>query len=367
MDREEKLCLFNTYEIKYTHMKNLHYLKMASLALVLFACKQNDQKEEGEEVPEKIFPVKIETLKKQAIERTLDYTANLMAFKEVHYAPAAPGRIDKIHVEVGSRITKGQVLVESDRTQLVQAATQYENAKSNFQRVDTLFQLGSISEQQYEQAKTHYEVALSSVEFLKENTTLTSPINGIVTGKYFENGEFYSGVPNTQAGKAAVISLMQINKLKALVSVSERYFPHVKKGMTAVVSTDVYPSQIFDATVNKIHPVIDQSTRTFQVELLIQNQEELLRPGMFSRISFSLSADESLLVPAIAVLKQDGTNNRYVFIHEDGEAQQIPVKIGKRENHLVEILSSEVQEGMELIIDGQANLLQGSRVVIVSE
>ncbi len=203
-----------------------------AVALVFNACNkpaENSSTTAGTEETEKIIPVKTSSIEKQQVTRTLDYTANLIPWTEIHSAPASPGRISEINVEVGSRVQKGQVLVEMDKTQLAQALSQLENARYNYKSIDTLYQLGSISEQQYEQAKTQFELAKSNVEFLKDNTTLESPINGIVTGKYYEEGEMFSGAPNTQDGKAAVVSLMQIDPLKAVVNVSQTYYPQIKR------------------------------------------------------------------------------------------------------------------------------------------
>ena len=351
-------------------MKSIKYTAIAGIIFLIVSCSGNDKKSTNSEETvktEKVYPVKIYNIEFQDIERTLEYTANLIAFKEIHYVPASPGRIDKINVEVGNHVTVGQVLVQLDRTQLNQALTQLATAKSSFQRIDTLYKLGSISEQQYEQVKTQYELAKTNVEFLKKNTTLLSPINGIVTGKYFEEGEFYSGVPNTQAGKAAIISLMQINPLKALVSVSQSNFPDVKEGMLAKITADVYPEKIFNGKVNKVYPVIDQSTRTFKVEIMIPNAKEILRPGMFARIEIMLKNDKALVVPAISILKQEGTNNRYVFINSNDVAKQINVKIGKQYNENIELISDEIKEGMSLIVEGQANLKNGDSLKVVSK
>ncbi len=337
------------------------------LVLIFSACNQpaeTDQttaaKEEG------AVPVRIQKIEKQEVTRTLDYTANLIAFKEIYSAPASPGRISEISVEVGSRVSKGQALVEMDKTQLTQARTQLANAQYNYRSIDTLYQLGSISEQQYEQAKTQYEVAKSNVEFLEENTTLESPINGIVTGKYYEEGEMFSGAPNTPAGKAAVISLMQINPLKAVVNVSQAYFPQITEGMKADITTDIYPGKIFEGNIYKVYPTIDKSTRTFQIEVLVKNNQELLRPGMFANIEIELREDNALLVPAISVLKQEGTNNRYIFLNENGTAKKVAVQIGKRYDEKIEINASEVQEGDQLIVDGQSNLMDGTKLNVVN-
>ena len=353
--------------LKYIKMRSLKNVGlMLTIALLVASCnKENKETKNSSESTERIYPVKVKKIEKQVIPRTLEYTANLIAFKEIDYAPASPGRIDKILVDVGSKVKKGDVIAEMDKTQYNQAISQLEIAEYNFRSTDTLYQLGSISEQQYKQAKTQYEVAKSSYNLLKENTTLVSPINGIVTGKYFENRELYLSTPNTSAGKAAIVSLMQINPLKALVSISQSYYPLVKKGMNAIIQTDIYPEKTFHGEIYKVYPTIDASTRTFKTEIIIDNDSEILRPGMFADIEIELKNINAIVVPSIAVLKQEGTNNRYVFINENGIAKQIQVEIGKRFDEMVELITKDLKVGDELIIEGQANLLDGSKINII--
>ncbi len=321
--------------------------------------------DESVQVESRVFPVKITPLSKSPITRTLEYTANLAPFKEIHYAPASPGRINKINVDIGSRVKKGQVIVEMDETQLSTALTQLASAEDSYQRMKTLYEQGSMAEQQYEQVKTQYELAQKNVEFLSDNTTLKAPINGIVTGKYFENGEMFSGAPNTQAGKAAVVSLMQINPLKVFVSISQNHYADVKKGMMTEIRTNIMPNKVFEGKISKVHPTINPMTRTFQIEIVIPNKKEELRPGMFANIRINIEEDEALMLPSYAVLKQAGTSTRYIFVYENGKARKINVRLGKRNNDKVEIISDEISEGMQLIIDGQASLLDGSDISLV--
>ncbi len=336
------------------------------MAITFSACKPDGaNKEKQEEAPDKkIHPVRVMQLKLDTIDRHISYTANLVAFEELHYAPAQPGRIQTIHVEVGDRVSKEQVLVKMDPTQLTQALLQVENAQKTFRRMDTLIGLKSISEQQYEQAKTQYELAMANLEFLKENTTLTAPFNGIVTGRYYEAGEIYSGTPNTQAGKSAILTLMQINPLKAVVSVSEKFFPELQKGMDAVITTDIYPDKSFSGSVYKVHPTINPATRSFDVEIKVNNPGDQLRPGMFARVNINLKDEAAVLAPAIAVVKQEGTNNRHVFLYNQGKAIKARVKTGDRFDDRVELISENVRKGDMLIVAGQANLMDGDPVEI---
>ena len=351
--------------IKKMKMKTYVAQGVLILAIImLHGCAQPEAKQ-PEQAAAKVYPVKVQPIEKKNITRTLDFTANLTAFEEVHLAPASPGRIDRILVDVADRVKKGQTLVEMDRTQLQQARIQLENARSNFLRLDTLYKLGSISEQQYEQTRTQYDVARNNVEFLEENTTLESPINGIVTGRYFEAKEMYSGAPNTPGGKPAVVSLMQINPLKAFVNISERYFPEVRNNMRARVSLDMYPDKTFSGRIYRVHPTVDEATRTFKAEVLVDNADEKLRPGMFARVMLELQEDQAVLVPAISVLQQEGTNNRYIFINNNDTARRVNVSLGKRLNDQVEVISKDLKPGMQIVIAGQANLEEGVRVKVV--
>ncbi|MFA5196449.1 MAG: biotin/lipoyl-binding protein, partial [Bacteroidales bacterium] len=186
------------------------YFSLLILLSVFFASCSNEKKNDAN-VPTAdttVYRVKTMLLEKQNIAQKIEYTASLLPYEEINYAPAAPGRIDQINVEVGSRVSKGTVIARMDRTNYNNANEQLQSARSNFMRMDTLHKLNSISDAQWEAAKTQYEVAKTNVDFLAGNTTLVSPINGIVTGKYFQSGELYSGVPNTAAGKAAIVTLM---------------------------------------------------------------------------------------------------------------------------------------------------------------
>ncbi|MFN8209050.1 MAG: efflux RND transporter periplasmic adaptor subunit [Bacteroidales bacterium] len=348
-------------------MKNLkNSLVLTLIALIAVSCgKKSAADNTASEGDTNVYRVKTLILEKQTISRSIDYTANIMPNEEIHYAPASPGRVEEVLVDIGSRVKKGDVIARMDPTQLRQAAEQYQNARSTFLRMDTLYKLNSIAEQTYEGAKTNYEVSKTSYDFLNKNTTLVSPINGIVTGKYFEGGELYSGAPNTAAGKAAIVTLMEINPVKVIVNVSERYYLITKKGIKAHIRLDLFPNRTFTGEISKVYPTISPDTRTFAVEILINNSEELLRPGMFTRVSLNLGETSALLLPAISVVKQEGTNDRYVYLaNSDSLATRVKIEIGDRYNDMLEILSDQVKEGSRVIIAGQEKLMDGSKITI---
>ena len=200
---------------------------------------------------------------------------------------------------------------------------------------------------------------------LEENTLLKAPFNGVITGKYFENGEVYSGTPTTLSGRPAVVTLMQVNPLKVEVAVSEQYYPLIKRGMKATITADVYNDQVFTGTVNRKDPTVRSATRTFITEIVLPNINELLKPGMFVRVSMDLEEVETFVVPAASVLLQEGTNIRYVFIEDQGVAKRIEITIGKRFDDQLEIISDNLREGSRLVTEGQSRLTNGDKLEVI--
>lgn len=309
------------------------------------------------------IPVKVMPVSKTTIARTIDYTSTIQAYEEVNLAPSTPGRVDKIYVEVGDRVQQGQDLFLMDRTQYYANRIQLANLEKDLARLDTLLKLGSVKEQLYDQTKAQYEVMKTNVDFMEQNTLLEAPFTGIITGRYLEDGELYSGAPG-MSGKAAVVTLMQINPVKIIVSISEQYFPLIKNGMKVRVAADVYPDRNFDGTIFRVHPTIDAMSRTFRAEIRISNGSELLRPGMFARTYIDMGEVEAVVVPASTVLLQEGTNERYVFIVENGVAVRKPVTLGQRFDDRLEIAGGDLEEGDMLVTDGQARLNNGQQVEI---
>lgn len=339
-------------------------LILSTIALAMLAgCSGNKDKASQTDVEEAI-PVKVLKMKKTDIAKTLDYAANLEADKQVFYAPAATGRIENIYVEVGDRIKKGQLLVEMDKTQLHQAEVQLQNLETEYNRAVQLNKTGSISKQAYDAAVTQYEVAKSNVDFLKENTRMEAPFDGIVTGKYFENKELYTGAAFGGATKPSIIAIEKINPMKAYVNLSEQYYLTVKPGTKIQLKSNIYPDQVFEGTVSIVYPAIDPASRTFTVEIKIPNKDEALRPGMYGTIDFFIGNTETMVAPAIAVLKLQGSNDRYVFLNKDGKAKRVAVKLGRRFEDQVELISDKIHEGDELVVVGQGRLVDGSPLSI---
>ena len=354
-----------------TTMKSIKILLLTAIIGTAFSsCNMKPPGEDSQEtvaIEKNIQPVKIMALTyiETAVEKNI--TATINAYEETYLSPALQGRIRSVKVNIDDHVTKGQLLVEMDGTQLEQTRLQYQMLKTDLDRLDTLLQYGSATQQSYDQMESQVESTYLILKNLEENTLLRAPYAGIITGKYYSDGELFSPTPNTPVGKAALVSLMQIDPLKVMVNLSEKYLPLVGVGMEAEIRTDVYPNETFSGKVFRIHPTVSQATRTFILEIKVPNKGEKIRPGMFARVSLKLGTKNALLVPAIAVLQQDGTNERFVMLHDNGAAKKVIVKILNRQDDQLEIASSLLSGGEELIIAGQTDLEDGDLVNVVVE
>ncbi len=333
-----------------------HLVSLSTIALVLSSCS-GDKAKSTETTTKKFENVKTQILEKKPIARNLEFSTTLIAYDKMAVAPTSPGRIQKILVEVGTRVSKNQLLVEMDKSNYLQSKVTFENLETDFQRVSKLNESNNISKQVYDQTKAKYEAAKTSLQDLEKNTFLRAPFSGVISAKNYENGELYNGNP--------VLTLVDISSLKATINIPETYYPLVRKGMHIDLTSDIYPNQTFPAAIDIVYPTIDESTHTFSVQLKVPNAKQVLRPGMFARVGMQLDKIETITVPYQAVLKLQGSNERYVFLNNKGIAKRVSVTLGDRFDDRVEIISSEIKQGDELVVLGQARLNEGSKLNVV--
>ena len=327
-------------------------------ALMLTACGQKQQTATTTAEEVKVL-TKTTTAEKQTISLMEEYTSEVIAYKENNITPAASGvHIDRILVDVGDKVKKGQLLITLTPTQYNQARVNLKLLEDNLNRLMPVYEAGGISAQEFDQIKAQYDVQKEVVENLKKNIEVLSPISGVVTARNNEAGDLFMNQP--------VLHIMQINPLKVVANIPEQFFSNVKRGMEVSLKLDAYPEEEFKGQVELIHPAINTTTRTFAVEVRVPNSSERLRPGMFSRTFFDMGKREGVMVPDVAVLKQVGSSERYVYVIKEGVAERRRVEVGRQVGQQVELLSG-VEPGEEVAITALSRLENGAKVEIVTE
>ena len=327
-------------------------LLIAAVAMAGVSCKE---KKAVQEQTETIPSVAVETVSSRDVIQQTVFTGTVEADVVNNIAPQQPRRISRILVDVGDRVKAGQLLVELDRSSLVQAKAQMDNALIEYERTNELYEFGGASKSEWDARRLQYDVAKSTYDNLLENTTLVSPVAGIVSARNYDNGDM--------AGSSPILVVEQIRPVKIMINVSESLFPKVRRGMKIYVTFDAYGDEQFTGKVTRIYPTVDNSTRTFQVEVSLPNSDERIRPGMFARVTLPYDVAKHVVIPDRAILKLMGSGDRYVYIYNqtDGTVRYSKVELGRRMDAEYEVLSG-VENGDKVVVIGQNALSNGAKV-----
>lgn len=334
--------------------KGFQWMALLVVAM-LGACSGGSDKAAAEKVDEKPR-VKLAEVSSRPVEQIQEYTATVEAEVKNNIAPSSPVRIDRIFVEVGDRVSKGQKLVSMDAANLKQIKYQLDNQQIEFKRIDELYKVGGASKSEWDAAKMNLDIRETSYKNLLENTSLLSPINGVVTARNYDNGDMYSG-------GEPVLVVEQITPVKLYINVSEGYFTKVKKGAPVSVKVDVYGDEEFEGKISFVYPTIDPATRTFPVEIQLVNRDQRVRPGMFARATLNFGTQDHVVVPDLAIVKRAGSGDRYVYVYKDGKVSYNKVELGRRMDTEYELISG-VDNNSQVVIAGQSKLADGVEVEV---
>ncbi len=338
-------------------MKRNNVLKIMPLAALLFLASCGGETTKNETQTEAVKKtVKVEEVRLTPVDQLSSFTASVEANTVNNIAPAMGGRIRSIHVDVGSRVGRGQTVVTMDAANYTQQQTQLATLKRDYERYLELYNVGGISKQQLDQLKAQLDVAQTALNNLGENTRLVSPISGVVTARNYDPGDMAAGQP--------ILTIENINPVKVVINISESFYSQVVKGMPATVEVDALSGETFQGKVSLIHPTLNPVSHTFPVEVEVNNADQRLRPGMFSRVTMNFGTNERPLVADMAVLKQTGSNDRYVFVEKDGKAVYTLVQLGTRIGDKFEIVSG-LNTGDRVITQGNVGLIDGTEVQVV--
>lgn len=331
----------------------------AAAALTMVSCGE-EQTAKQSEVEEVVLP-KIEAVEvaSRMVSQEATFTGTVEAKVVNNIAPQQPLRIKEIRVDVGDRVKKGDSLVFLDTSSLTQALAQLDNARKEYERTNALYEVGGASKSEWDSRRLQLDVAETTYNNLVENTTLISPITGIVSARNYDKGDMYAGQP--------VLVIEQIRPVKIMINMSEPFFGKVKRGMGVYISFDAYgEDDIFKGKISRIYPTIDKTTHTFQVELTVPNGNERVRPGMFARVTLPYGQKNNVVIPDRAVQKLMGSGDRYVFVYEPSTetVRYSKVELGRRMDDEYEVLSG-VKSGEMVVTKGHMGITNGAKVELV--
>ncbi|WP_341526454.1 efflux RND transporter periplasmic adaptor subunit [Nostoc sp. UHCC 0302] len=397
----------------------------------------------------RVTPVDVAIARTGLLETQPEYTGNTVPFRVVSLRSQVEGRLLALNVDVGDTVKQGQNIGQLDdailstelkqaeaelaalksevariRNQVSNARAEVERvrlqlvqAQSDSQRQQKLFQSGAIAEQTAQQARTQAQTAAQALRAAQEQvrteqqavaaaqgrvvaqqavvaqakerrsyTRLTSPINGVVTGKVTEPGNLL------QAG-GEVLSIGDFNRVKVALAVSELELAQIQLGQAVQVRLDAFPNQTLVGRVIRISPAADATARLIPVEVVIPNNDGKIGSGLLARVKFENQTSQRVLVPQAAIQKQargnksngtgetqtnvkqssspdiartnsqDRTGTIFVVTDAEGKAKVTsrPVNLGKTADGRVEVLSG-LQPGERYVVRSGKPLKDGETV-----
>lgn len=358
------------------------------LAVLVWACNESD----GENLENaQAVPVEVSVVHLGSLKQSLRYSGDIHAEYEVKVFSKIPDRIEQFFVDEGDFIKKDQAIAQIAATTieqgvrqaeaaLVAATAQEANLRVEYERAERLFKEKALSKQQYDAIKTQFEAAqaqeeqaeagLISAKSLLNDATLGAPISGIIGKRYYETGDMASpGSP--------VVSIVQMNRVKIAFDATEEDLGKLSLGQEAVVKVRSYTDKLFPGKVSKISPILDPQTRMVQVQVLIDNVEKLLKPGMYAEVEVTTGVIEDVMVvPRFASIESttleriNGEDqvrrNFYVYTVKKGHAEQHKLHV-RYLNHKAIAVDDGIAVGDTLIIAGQNNLRNGLAVSIIKQ
>lgn len=286
------------------------------------------------------------------------------------------GRVERVMVQEGQHVSAGDALAKLESVELAnsvrtaqdavtKAQINYDLAVTDYNRYQALHAQGAISQQTLDTAEAKKRTALADLSSASNNQSnaeqqfaygvITAPVDGVVANVTVTVGQVVS--PGT-----ALMVVEDIGQVYAVVNVEQKDLGLVKQGQPAEVVVDTYADKVFSGTVEMINPEAGSSNRMFRTKVKIDNADNALKSGMFSKVQLATGdAVQILTVPQAAIIQKQGIY--YVFAIENNKAVRHQVQVGMVIGDHIEIKSG-IQPGDRLAVSNVSQLKDGDAVQI---
>ncbi|WPL11715.1 Macrolide-specific efflux protein MacA precursor [Thiorhodovibrio litoralis] len=343
-------------------------------------------------------PVEVAPVENGPIELRRIFTGTLEAHAEFVAAPKVSGRVVALHADLADGVTRGQVVAVLDDAEYVQdvaraqadlavaKASQIEAdsllkiADRDLERVDRLQTRGVSSQSQRDIAKAEQlakqaQVAVTSAKVTSAEANLETArirlgytqVNAgwrggseqrVVAERYVDEGE-------TVAANAPLLRIVELDPITAVFYVTERDYAQLQPGQAATLSTDAFPNEHFQGSIQRIAPVFRETSRQARIELRVANPEQRLKPGMFIRATVILAREEeAVMVPGQALTTREGQDGVFLVSGDGAQAQWCVVQRGIQQDARVQVTGEGIAG--QVVVLGQQLLEDGSPIRIVA-
>ena len=391
-----------------------HTGTIALFTFVLFGCGQRNRGPQGrpgaDRQQQRTQSVSVQTTTPQriSIQREVDLSGTLVSPDQARVSSEVAGKVLDVLVEIGQDVNAGQELVRLDTTELNlaleraesalrqteaqlgvdpsrpnqlpseenvaavrTAAANRDDARAQLARAQELVSKGLLSKAELDTTQTRvkvseaaYQAAIENVQSLRASlqdrrasyelakkkmadAIIRAPVAGAIAERTVQRGEYIR--ENTP-----VVTIVRMNPLKLKSAVQEKYANLIRPNQAVAFRVESYPDDVFNGRIAFISPAIDQGTRTFAAEILVDNSARKLKPGFFAKGQIAVSLDEGVLaVPEETISNLAGVASVYVI--QNGVVKQQTIQLGQQEGKLVEVTGG--LEGDEILAASNLNQL----------
>lgn len=289
------------------------YLILIFVTIITIRCSRESKNTNKDKAESEAVTVKVTKVEQTIISETVKITGDLVPLYQLDIFPKANGIVVSEAVTIGTKVRKDQLLAE------------------------------------IKQDIPGMEFSLVKIEATND---------GIITMDAVELGA-------TVSIQRPVYTISQLQQVYMEAKLIESLIDKVKIREATMVEVDAFPQIKFKGEIAEISPVLDRLSRTAEIKILLNNPKLLLKPGMFARAYLTIGEHAGLMVPLDAIVRSGA--HRYIFSIKNGRAKQFMVETGVINGNMIEIKSTAVQAGDQIVVLGQSLLEDGSPVSIVEE
>ena len=316
---------------------------------------------------EKLPLISIFEVKPENFDHYIEIQANIKTRQNLMLYPEYNGILKKVYVEEGQKVKKGKILAKIDdaglKNQLDQLQIQTNLSKIIYERTQRLWDKNIGSEMNLLQAKTKYESQLKTIAQLNkqlQRTQILAPFSGTIDEIVANTGA------NLMPGQTPVMRIVNLKKMYTEASVPERYIEQIKKGTSAIVKIPMLDRE-YQTTVRQTGNFINPNNRSFRVETLLPNPDEMIKPNLNCKLKINDYSNPKALMIPLRIIKENARGEKYVFkLKLDGKDQvyltkQVFLQLGKNSMDKIEVLEG-IQAG-DLLVDEGAIIVENNQRV----
>jgi len=389
---------------------------IGGLAVVAVACSKSETAQaRGREDAAK--PIKTESVRQEAVRRSVEVVGTLAAVDEVTVSSEAEGRVARLFSDLGDRVVAGQALLELDREKpqynldqqkaaleralakfgatdpahlppiektpdVLKAQAELVQAKQAFDRADELNRRQLVPKQTLDDAEAmfqskqaSYDASLQNARNLRadiaaseaalkladrelRDTAIRAPFDGYIQKRLVSLGEYVKV-------QTPVMAVVRVDPLKVTAEIPEKMAPWIKLGQTVELHVDAYPDKTITGKISRISPAVNTATRAFPFEALVPNTDALLKPGTFARVHIESSKVDQVMTLTYAAIQYRYGVNR-VFVVDGDHLVARELKVGERMGERIEVVDG-VKPGDAVALTEVDKLSDGTRVSVVND